>query len=168
MIKLQMRGWKELAKAMRELGNDRTLKRGLRKSMLEAAEPIAKDARRRMKNRKSGKTAARIEASTTLSKRQRRGRRSAIQKAKAFGVEVFVGPGPRGPGVLNEFGSVLRRTKKGKSTGIMPANPFMRPAWEAGKMQALETFSKKLWGYVEKAAERARRKQARAAGKAKR
>jgi hypothetical protein len=43
----------------------------------------------------------------------------------------------------------------------MPARPFMRPAWEAGKMRALGAFGRLLWVEIEKAAKRLARKQAK-------
>ncbi|HSH40541.1 MAG TPA: hypothetical protein VK973_00240, partial [Arenicellales bacterium] len=56
-----------------------------------------------------------------------------------------------------------RRTKSGKSTGVMPAQPFMRPAWDAGKRQALSKFERLLWKEIDKSARNLAKRQARVA-----
>ena len=54
--------------------------------------------------------------------------------------------GPRWPegahGHLVEFGTGPRQTEKGKSTGFMPATPFLRPAFDAFKGAALQILTR--------------------------
>lgn len=65
--------------------------------------------------------------------------------------EVFVGPGKGGAhGVLQEFGTVNHGPQ-----------PFVRPAWDQHKDEALTIIGRELGGEIEKAAARAARKQVR-------
>jgi HK97 gp10 family phage protein len=57
-------------------------------------------------------------------------------------------------GHLVEFGTEPRYTKNGAFRGIGPAQPFMRPAWEAGRKKAEALAVKKLLEEVEKEARR--------------
>jgi hypothetical protein len=45
----------------------------------------------------------------------------------------------------------------------MPAQPFLRPAWDAGKRGVLNEFGRLLWAEIDKAAKRQARKALRAA-----
>lgn len=61
--------------------------------------------------------------------------RSSIKKATAVG-QIFVGPRRKGQykgfaGHLVEFGTKKRATKKGANRGIMPKEPFAKPAFDA-------------------------------------
>jgi hypothetical protein len=44
----------------------------------------------------------------------------------------------------------------------MPAQPFLRPAWDASTELMLATLRRETWKEIEKTVERARRKAARA------
>ena len=64
----------------------------------------------------------------------------AIRKGKRGNIigEVWVAPRRRRPykgfaGHLNEFGTVVRRTRKGANRGAMPIQRFAKPAWTATK-----------------------------------
>lgn len=107
----------------------------------------------------TGRMARKIAISTTLSRRQRRERRQR-GTLDNFAV-LYVGTGPKGPGVLEEFGTGPRRQKNGKSTGRARAQPFMRPAWESYKQAVLAEFTKELWAQIEKSAKRIARRQAK-------
>lgn len=52
--------------------------------------------------------------------------------------------------VLNEFGTMPRRTRDGRYTGYAPAQPFMAPAWEGGRRKALETVQREIWPAIER------------------
>lgn len=63
------------------------------------------------------------------------GVRSSIKRATAVG-QVFIGPQRRGgkkgfAGHLVEFGTKKRSTKSGANRGIMPKEPFAKPAFDA-------------------------------------
>jgi hypothetical protein len=53
---------------------------------------------------------------------------------------------------LVEYGTVERFHKGGKSVGVMPANPFVRPAWDASSGQALATIRTTLSSEIAKIA----------------
>lgn len=166
MVSMEIVGAAELAQALRDLGTDRLIKATLKRALLQAAQPIALDAMSRAPRGKSTghpHMADKISVSATLSRRQKSGEPGASTKDTE--ARVYVGAAPRGPAVLVEFGTGNRKTKSGKSTGSMPAEPFMRPAWEAGKTKALEDFEKMLWEQIAKSAERLAKRTAKAAAK---
>lgn len=84
-----------------------------------------------------------------LSKRQRAMHRKWGSSAA---VEYFIGPGPTIGAITQEFG-----------TDDNPAQPFARPAWDAGKMPMLNGIKEDLWTEIQKSAARLARKKARAA-----
>lgn len=94
-----------------------------------------------------------LEESGDVGSRLSRTQRS--QHTRESEVEIFAGPGPNPQAVQQEFGN-----------GLHAPQPFMRPAWEAHQEQVLDDVGTGLWTEVEKAAERGRRKLARAALKA--
>jgi HK97 gp10 family phage protein len=146
-----------LTELQKEVGDD-GMERSIQRSLIKASAPIVEHAQRLApRNEDNGgkpHMADKIKVSTTLSRRQRRGFRGR----KKGEVYAYIGAGPRGPAVLAEFGTQMRRWRRGKSTGRMPATPFMRPAWEAGKEKLLDDFSAALWVDIEKAVRRARRR----------
>lgn len=170
LLRLELQGWQDLEAALRELGSSKAIRKAISSALLKAGEPTAKQARA-MAPRKSGEMAEGIDISTTLSRRQRAGRGghvSARGRFDPFAAFVYIGAHPMGPAVLAEFGTQERHWRNGKSTGAMPAHPFMRPAWEANKFQILDNFGKYLWVTIEAEAKRIARKQAKliAQGKA--
>ncbi len=157
---IKLKGAEGLADALRALGNDRMVKRILKKALMEEAEPAAREARRLAPKGKTGRMADKINVSTTLSRRQRAQRRKPNLK-NGLVAEVFLGAGAKGPAHLIEFGTGLRRHKSGKSTGYVPAHPYMRPAWEKWKFRILDRFAFRLWHEIERAAKRLAAKQKR-------
>lgn len=150
--KVRIRGLRELERALAELPKA-TGKNVLRRVLKARAEPIA-DAARGMApddpatgglDLKAG-----IGVSTVLSKRQRGQHRKMFRNDKAA-VEMFVGAGPDPAAHNQEFGNVNHGPQ-----------PFMRPAWDAGKMAVLDGIKDDLWTEVDKAAARLARKQAKA------
>ena len=83
-----------------------------------------------------------------------------LQKSSKTFAEAYMGPGGDGnakappQGVQQEFGN--------KNHG---PQPFMRPAWDAGKAELLDGIQDDLWAEIDKAAQRAARKTARLAKK---
>lgn len=157
--KMKLTGARELEAALRELPK-RIGKAAIKRALMKAAAPIEQDAKARAAGTKPALGERGVSVSTKLSRRQKRGRR--VDKNT---VEVFIGAhsARRGLAHLIEFGTGPRRHKSGKSTGSMPARPFMRPAWESGKRQALNTIGAELWTEVEKAAKRLAKRRAKAA-----
>ena len=97
--------------------------------------------------RDTGYLADHIDTGVRLSRRQARVSR------KESAVEVFAGATAVGQAVYQEFGTVDQ-----------PAQPFARPAYEAGKHRALDDISTGLGSEIAKTAERAARRSAKRAG----
>ena len=145
--KVHIEGLSELKTALRELP-DATAKNVLRRIMKKRGEPIAEHARQLVPV-DQGDLRDSISVGTRLSKTQRRQHR----KDGPDDVEMFIGPGPHPQAHLQEFG-----------TQHHPAQPFMRPAWDAERMGVLEGLKDDLWTEIEKAAARLARKAARFKG----
>lgn len=71
---------------------------------------------------------------------------------------AVAGPGwPLGAhGHLVEAGTESRETKTGANRGVMPATPFMEPAFKAKRAQAQKKVTDTLWQGIEREAARAR------------
>ena len=166
---MELLGANDLEAALRALGDNAAIKRAIGKALMTAAEPTAKKARAKAP-RKTGRLAEGVDVSTTLSRRQKAGRGGHVAargRFDPFATFVYIGAHPMGPAVLAEFGTAQRHWKSGKSTGAMPARPFMRPAWEEDKFKILEDFGKYLWVTIEDEAKKLARKQQRLIDKGK-
>jgi HK97 gp10 family phage protein len=142
----RIEGMRELEQALGELPKA-TGKAVLRRVLIEAGEPIARAARA-VAPRDVGTLVESIDVGTKLSRRQR------SQHRKMSTVEVHVGPGPNPQAITQEFGTWRHR-----------AQPFMRPAWDAERMNALDRCVTLLGNRIVEAAQRAARKSARLAAK---
>lgn len=165
LLQMEIVGAKELEAALLALGQDRLIKATLKRGLLKAAQPAVRTAQG-LAPRRSGRMASKIAVSSTLSRRQRRAQGYGARTSTRGGsATVYLGAAPRGPAVLDEFGTGPRfHRKTGKFVGATPAQPFMRPAWEQHKEQILRDFSRELWIQIEKSAERLARRQMKAAG----
>ena len=117
----------------------RLLPKGVAKGVLQRVgkkvmQPIA-DHAEALAPKLSGTLKRSIHVGTRLSKRQR-----SLHKAEAGDVEVFAGAGPLPQASLQEFG-----------TSEFHAQPFMRPAWDAGKVKLLADIETELWAEIRKA-----------------
>lgn len=126
----------------------------LRAAAKKALQPVA-DTARQIVRKDDGELAQSITISTSLSKRQRRN----FKKRKGE-VAVYAGPSyPAGAhGHLVEFGTRPRYHKSGKFVGIMPAAPFLRPAWDMLSGQVKEVMAKEIWTEMAKAVRRLRKR----------
>ena len=154
MAKFRVEGLKELDKALGQLPRA-TGKNVLRRVARKALEPIITDAKGKV-HVLSGRLRDSLAVSTKLSRRQKalhkklvRGDRSSIEMFAGAGAHLFV---PQA--IMEEFGTVKRGP-----------HPFLRPAWDGGKMRVLNDIKKDLWAEIKKAADRVARKKARAASK---
>lgn len=134
-------GMKELEKQLFKLKSS-TAKSNTRKAMKDALEPIARAARLNAPVL-SGELQESVEVTSRVSPRQN----------KKSDLEMYMGPGRNPQAIIQEFGSFKE-----------PAQPYMRPAWEAGKKGALDDFGAFMWDNVTKAVARAERKAARQKG----
>lgn len=163
-LSLNMKGWRELEQALYDLGNDRVIRATMKRAMLEAAEPMARTARRNLltvTKRGDGSLEESLDVGVRLTKRQAQEKRGmrAMEKATGTMIEVFVGAGKGGAQAhLIEFGTGPRRTKTGANRGQISARPFMRPAWESHKHQVLQDFGVQLGREIEASARRIAKK----------
>lgn len=157
---MELRGARELEAALKGLGNDRLIRDTLSRALVNAGQPAVSTARALVR-KDTHRTEVGIGISTTLSRRQKRGGYKNTKNK----VHVFLGAKPKGPAVLIEFGTGPRYHKSGKFVGVMPAFPFMRPAWEEHKHQILDDFSAELWTQIEKSAARLAKRSLKAAGR---
>lgn len=161
LIHMEIVGARELEAALMALGQDRLIKATLKRALVDASKPAVATAQR-LAPKHTVRMSEKIAVSTTLSRRQRRDGGYKFNPNTAY---VWIGAGPRGPGTLAEFGTGPRYQKRTrKFVGAMPAQPFMRPAWDQHKDQILRDFSAALWIQIEKSATRLARRQAKAAG----
>jgi len=143
---VRVEGLKQMREALLQLPKA-TGRNVVRRALRKAGEPMA-DAMKGRVPVEEGHLRNSIGVSTKLSKRQR-----TLHKKRSE-VEVFVGPGPDPAAHLVEFGSIHNQ-----------ARPYVRPAWDTRKLEALETVQKELAVEIDKAAQRLARKAARLAAK---
>lgn len=136
-------GLRDLDRALGQLAKA-TAKGVMRRVLLKAGAPIENAARGLAPDDPATPPLdlhTSIDTSTKLGKRQARLNRK--QPNKSF-VEAFVGAGVIPQAHLIEFG-----------TDHSAPQPFMRPAWDANKMKALDIIKSELGQEIEKTAKRA-------------
>ncbi len=155
-VRVAVEGLREIDAAIGELGKS-TGRNVLRRVAVARLEVMAEEARRLAPddpNTGGNDLRSSIAVSTRLGKRQ--GRLNRKSKSE---VEAHMGPaGPGGnvppQGIQQEFGN--------RNHG---PQPFVRPAFDAGKDALLEGIGADLWAEIEKAAARQAKKAARLAAK---
>lgn len=169
-IRVHIEGLKEVRDALASLPSA-TSRNIMRKILVNRAEPF-KDAIRRMVPVKTGFLAGTVRvqsrtgggagkaafAATLAAGGSRKAAGAAARSANTAtksAVEVFIGPnaGPRE--IAAEFGTKHRM-----------AQPFVRPAWDANKMAAIDNIRTDLWTEVQKAVARRQKKAAKLAAAA--
>lgn len=146
-MKVKVEGLRQLGEALEQF-KPSTSKNIMRRAGRAGLAPFD-EAWRENAPEMTGKLAESGSVGSKLSRSQRR------QRERETTVEVFAGPGPHPKAVQQEFGNSLH-----------PAQPFVRPAWDATKHEALEIVKSELGAEIDKAAQRAARKAARLARKA--
>lgn len=152
----KIEGLRDLEKSLGELPKA-TGKNVLRRVLRKVGQPIADMAQSLAPDDPA--TSGKRDLKTSITVGSRLGRRQAALHRKMFkddraSVEIFVGAGVLPHPHLQEFGT----------EGHGP-QPFMRPAWDANKLAALDTVKADLWTEIDKSAKRLARKQARLAAK---
>lgn len=142
-VTVKFEGGRELAQALEQLPKA-TARNTIRRALKKAAQPIEKAAEDHAPVL-TGRLKLSIVSGTQLTRSQKR----MAKKETTYFSEIHVGTAS-GHGVPQEFGTF-------KDT----AHPFMRPAWDANKDQALTLIGKELWSEIEKSAARRARKLAR-------
>ncbi len=154
-MSIRIEGLKELDRALGQLPVA-TGKNVLRRVARAALEPIIADAKTKV-HVLSGDTRGSLAVSTKLSHRQKALHKKLVRGDKTS-VEMFAGAGPHNfapQAIFEEFGTVKQ-----------PPHPFLRPAWDGGKMPMLNGIKRDLWAEIKRAAARVARKKARALKKA--
>jgi len=136
MIRFKVEGLRELDRALMTMKQS-TARGVVRRVLLKAAQPIADDMAERAP-RDTGYLGDHIDTGVRLSRRQSK------VSPKRSDVEVFAGASRVVQATLQEFG-----------TSDAAPQPFARPAWDAGKMQALADVKAGLATEIEKTAARA-------------
>jgi len=138
--------------------------RGVLRRVGKAALGIFVERARDLAPRASGDLAESLAVSTRLDPKQRRDHRRLVRDDKAA-VEIFGGAAALPHAHLVEFGSVERHLESGGSTGTMPAQPFMRPAWDATREAVLAGIAKGLGHEIAKTVARRAKRLAKKVGK---
>lgn len=149
---VSVEGLRELDAALGQL-TKAVARNTLRRVLRLAARPIAVKAQS-LSPILTGQLRISIGVGTRLTRRQASLHRRESRNDKAF-AEVFVGAGGLAQATLREFGT----------DGAPPA-PFMRPAWDAHKTQALDIIKRELGTEIAKSAARAARRAAAKAARA--
>lgn len=147
---VRVEGFRELDRALGELGKA-TAKNVLKRVGIAALEPMA-DAAAQLAPERLGKLAFSIAVSDKRTKRARR-------PIPPGTVVIAMGPAAG-------LGSLFYATHEEFGTVNHAPQPFMRPAWDGGKHQALQDVTDGLKVQIRRAADRAARKAARGAAKA--
>ncbi|MFS0739427.1 HK97-gp10 family putative phage morphogenesis protein [Brevundimonas sp. 3P9-tot-E] len=142
-MKVKVEGFKDLQKTLADLGKATSRNVG-RRALRAALKPMVERAAQ-LAPELSGALETSIQDSTRKPKKHRR----------QMDVEAFMGPSNVPQAITQEFG-----------TSKHSPQPYMRPAWNEGKGEALETVRDALSDEIMKAAKRAERKAARLARKA--
>lgn len=152
-FRVRVTGLKEAVAALHELP-DAIQPAAVQGALSDAAQPMLQAAIDAAPER-TGKLKSKIVVSDELAKTQSDGR------DKPGRIRLFLGAlGGRGGAPqahLVEFGTGPRYHESGKYVGEMPAQPFMRPAYDAHKRELIADFSKRLLAIVEHAKNLVRR-----------
>lgn len=139
-------GAKEFERALADL-TKATARNTLKRALTKVAKPV-QEAMEARAPRDTGWTAGSIAVSGTLNPANRSDQK---KEGKSF-AEVYVGSTRGSAGILQEWGTVNQ-----------PAQPYMRPAWDAAKTGVLVGFGGALKIELGKAAVRAAKKAAKLA-----
>lgn len=143
---VKVEGLKDIDQALIDIGKPATSKNIARRALVEAATPIDRGWRQRVRvDTGSLKDSGGI--GTRLTRRQR------AQHKKTAPVEIHVGPGPHPQAITEEFG-----------TKDQAPHPSLRPAWDEHSADLPKVIGDQLWFEIEHAAKRAARKSARLKG----
>lgn len=146
----RVQGLKDLEKTLMKLEKHTTRKGVGRRVLKKAGQPLADRMNELAPDdeQTQGGLSTSYSVSTRLNKRQSRAQR----KIGKDDVMVFVGTDDPA-GLQQEFGNVNHGPQ-----------PHVRPAWDSGKADALNTIKRELAVEIDKTVKREARKKARAAG----
>lgn len=167
-ITLKVEGLREIEAALQELGDVKVRKASARRALVKAAKPMLDDMqqsapvlrghlKRGIRIGAPGNVGSQAFARVLQSGGSKDEAVAAMREVRrsASGIEIAIGPGRHPQAIFQEFG-----------TENHAPQPFVRPAWEAGKDKALNDIKRELWADIEKTARRAANKSARLAKRA--
>jgi HK97 gp10 family phage protein len=135
MVTFKVSGFAELERALRALPKEAFQVNAVRSAMKRAAQPTAELA-----SATAPVDWGDLEASVAV--------RSTPKRDRQFDVQIGIGAAKRGKeaafwGLFQEFG-----------TAHHPAQPWLRPAWDATKDQVRDALGDELWKAIERTAKR--------------
>lgn len=155
-VRLEMKGFRELEKALAQLPRG-TASGVARRAMKKELAPVASMANAFW----PGADNDVFRVTSRISGRQRS--QSLAPRGRSI-LNMFVGAqgGPLGApqAHLLEFGTGPRFHKSGKFVGQISPLPMLQPAWDANKRQILDGLGKRLWEEIIKTQARRARKAA--------
>lgn len=157
-VRVRVEGLRELNAALSELPKA-TGRNVLKRTAEKALKPFIEMARQLVPVL-SGRLKNSLKISTRLSRRQA----SLARKEKKSYLEMYAGASALPHAHLVEFGTKNIKGAVRSSKGL-PAQPFMRPAWDQTKNRVLEITKTELGKEIDIAAKRIAKKTARFARK---
>lgn len=148
MTGLKLTGFREMDLVLRQLPTA-TAKRVADRAMKKALAPVASAANGMLPKGMPP---------VIVDKRLNKSQAGKFRAEQSDEVRVMFVGSPSPAAHLEEFGTGPRQHKSGKSTGMMRARPFMRPAWDRTRDQVLELLGVELGREIEKAVGRLARK----------
>lgn len=156
---MKISGIEEVNAALAELPQQ-VSKATVKKALVEAGEPMAEIARGHAA-RRTGKLARAIGVFKTTAKSQKQSRVKVTKDV----ADAYVGVGYRRGSAgyaphahLVEYGTGPRFQKSGRFVGQMPAQPFMRPAYDTDKAAFIGRISAAILKQIDRAKARLARK----------
>ncbi len=153
VVRIEVEGLRDLERAMAELSQS-TRKRVARRVLKRALEPVIEMARQLAPDRDP--SAPGLKESLTIAPRMQR--RYMDEPPGPTEVVQWGGPAALPHAHLVEFGTGPRHQRSGKYTGVMPPQPFLRPAWDANEMRVLDEIKRLLGDEIAKSVARARKR----------
>lgn len=153
-IGFEFKGGKELERALRELGDPMTARRIGLLALRKGAEPMRdkakvlvpkdqQDLEQSIKIATARKSKGGDKDEVTVLIGIDAAVQPAVEVARKSGDGTYRDPGVAGVGPLQEFGA-----------DDMPANPFMRPAYDAEKNATPDRVGREMWPAIQRAAAR--------------
>lgn len=157
---LALRGVADLDRALQEMAKT-TAKRTARKAMSDALAPVLSAAQALAPVGATGNLKESVAISHRLTPSQAR---EAGRESQGV-AHMYVGASAPHAHLV-EFGTGPRHHKNGKFVGVMPPNPWMRPAWDGNTGAVLEGLAAALRAQIEATLTRQAKRKANAARRA--
>lgn len=156
---MSLQGAADLDRALKAMART-TAKRTARKAMAKALSPVEEAARALAPQGPTGN----LRDSVTISYKLNPSQAKEAGREGPDVAHMYVGAGSPHAHLV-EFGTAARHHKSGKFVGVMPPNPWMRPAWDDNRDAVLagltEALRIEIEAFAARAAKRAARKAAR-------